>query len=124
MSLTGAKVDAGLDGVKLSLLDAMGMDLLSGLMGVVLAVVGASVCGGGGVALVGAGPVGMIAGAYSSLFVAAPLLAWLREREPDMVEHRERLARRAARAEHKRAAHEALPANTAQSKCDLYVIAG
>ena len=51
--------------------------------------------------------VGMIAGAYSSLFVAAPLLAWLREREPDMVEHRERLARRAARAEHKRAAHEA-----------------
>ncbi|MFR2494613.1 MAG: hypothetical protein ACLTBF_02485 [Christensenellales bacterium] len=61
MSLTGAKVDAGLDGVKLSLLDAMGMDILSGLMGVVLAVVGASVCGGGGVALVGAGPVGMIA---------------------------------------------------------------
>lgn len=30
MSLTGAKVDAGLDGVKLSLLDAMGMDILSG----------------------------------------------------------------------------------------------
>ncbi|MFR5795156.1 MAG: hypothetical protein ACLUI3_06045 [Christensenellales bacterium] len=45
MSLTGAKVDAGLDGVKLSLLDAMGMDILSGLMGVVLAVVGASLCG-------------------------------------------------------------------------------
>ncbi len=42
MSLTGAKVEAGLDGVKLSLLDAMGMDILSGLMGVVLAVVGAS----------------------------------------------------------------------------------
>ena len=51
--------------------------------------------------------VGMIAGAYSSLFVAAPLLAWLREREPDMVEHRERIARRAARAEQKRAAHAA-----------------
>ena len=68
-SLTGAKVDAGLDGVKLSLLDAMGMDILSGLMGVVLAVVGASVCGGGGVALVGAGPVGMIAVSYTHLDV-------------------------------------------------------
>ena len=70
MSLTGAKVDAGLDGVKLSLLDAMGMDILSGLMGVVLAVVGASVCGGGGVALVGAGPVGMIAGAAAGILLA------------------------------------------------------
>ncbi|MFT3886846.1 MAG: protein translocase subunit SecF [Arachnia sp.] len=51
--------------------------------------------------------VGMIAGAYSSIFIAAPLLAWLREREPDMVEHRERIARREARAEQRRAAHEA-----------------
>ena len=48
--------------------------------------------------------VGMIAGAYSSLFIAAPLLAWLREREPAMVEHRERLERRKARSEAK-AAH-------------------
>ena len=70
MSLTGAKVEAGLDGVKLSLLDAMGMDILSGLMGVVLAVVGASVCGGGGVALVSAGPVGMIAGAAAGILLA------------------------------------------------------
>ncbi|HMQ65613.1 MAG TPA: protein translocase subunit SecF [Arachnia sp.] len=62
--------------------------------------------------------VGMIAGAYSSLFVAAPLLAWLREREPDMVEHRERLARRAARAEHKRAAHEAQLAEAGVSATD------
>ncbi|HJE50745.1 MAG TPA: protein translocase subunit SecF [Tessaracoccus flavescens] len=47
--------------------------------------------------------VGMIAGAYSSLFIAAPLLAWLREREPGMIEHRETIARRIARAEHKAA---------------------
>lgn len=42
--------------------------------------------------------VGMIAGAYSSLFIAAPLLAWLREREPGMTEHRARIARRQARS--------------------------
>ncbi len=41
--------------------------------------------------------VGMIAGAYSSLFIATPLLAWLREREPAMIQHRERLERREAR---------------------------
>ncbi len=41
--------------------------------------------------------VGMIAGAYSSIFIATPLLAQMREADPDMVEHRERLARRAAR---------------------------
>ena len=47
--------------------------------------------------------VGMIAGAYSSLFIAAPLLAWLREREPGMIAHREQIQRRIARAEHKAA---------------------
>lgn len=41
--------------------------------------------------------VGMIAGAYSSIFIAAPLLAQLQEAEPEMKEHRERLARRAQR---------------------------
>ena len=46
------------------------MDILSGLMGVVLAVVGASLCRGGGVALVGAGPVGMIAGAAAGILLA------------------------------------------------------
>ncbi len=45
--------------------------------------------------------VGMIAGAYSSVFIASPLLAQMREADPDMVEHRERLARRAARATEK-----------------------
>ncbi|MDF1489397.1 protein translocase subunit SecF [Tessaracoccus caeni] len=43
--------------------------------------------------------VGMIAGAYSSLFLAVPLLVWLKEREPAMVAHREKLARRAARSQ-------------------------
>ena len=70
MSLQGTSVDAGLPGVKLSLLDAMGMDVLSGLMGVVLAVVGASVCGGGGMALVSAGPIGMVAGAAAGVLLA------------------------------------------------------
>ncbi len=42
--------------------------------------------------------VGMIAGAYSSIFIATPLLAQMREADPDMKEHRERLARRAARS--------------------------
>lgn len=45
--------------------------------------------------------VGMVAGAYSSIFIATPILAQLREADPDMVEHRERLARRAARASEK-----------------------
>ena len=70
MSMGEAQVDTGLERVELSLLDAMGMDVLSGLMGVVLAVVGASVCGGGGLALVGAGPVGMIAGAAAGVLLA------------------------------------------------------
>jgi preprotein translocase subunit SecF len=48
--------------------------------------------------------VGMIAGAYSSIFIATPLLAQMRETDPDMIEHRERLSRRAARATEK-AAH-------------------
>ncbi len=59
-----------------------------------------------GVFVLGTGPlkdlglvmfVGMVAGAYSSIFIAAPLLAQLKEAEPEMQEHRERLARRAQR---------------------------
>ena len=41
--------------------------------------------------------VGMVAGAYSSIFIATPLLADMREAEPAMKEHRARLDRRAAR---------------------------
>ncbi|MFT3969686.1 MAG: protein translocase subunit SecF [Micropruina sp.] len=65
-----------------------------------------------GVFILGTGPlkdlglallVGMIAGAYSSIFIAAPLLAQMKEAEPGMREHRERLARRAQRHEAKEA---------------------
>ncbi|MCA0251583.1 MAG: protein translocase subunit SecF [Actinobacteria bacterium] len=42
--------------------------------------------------------VGMLAGAYSSLFIASPLLTDMRESEPEMKEHRARLERRAARS--------------------------
>ncbi len=70
MALSSARVSAGVSGVKLSLAGAMGMDILSGLLGVVLGVVGASVCGGGGIALIGAGPVGMIVGASMGVLLA------------------------------------------------------
>jgi preprotein translocase subunit SecF len=42
--------------------------------------------------------VGMIAGAYSSIFIATPLLTQMREADADMVEHRDRLAKRQVRA--------------------------
>lgn len=54
--------------------------------------------------------VGMLAGAYSSLFIASPLLAWLREREPAMVEHRQRIERRQARSQAKAAHRQSLAA--------------
>jgi preprotein translocase subunit SecF len=38
--------------------------------------------------------VGMAVGAYSSIFVAAPVLAWVKEREPAMAELRKRVAAR------------------------------
>ncbi len=50
--------------------------------------------------------VGMVAGAFSSIFIATPLLAWFKERTPAMAEHRATLEKRAARAEHRaRAPH-------------------
>lgn len=70
MSLSGAQISAGVSGVNLSLASAMGVDVLSGVLGVALGAVGASICGGGGVALVGAGPVGMIAGAAAGVLLA------------------------------------------------------
>ena len=70
MSLSGTQVSAGVSGVRLSLTSAMGMDVLSGVLGVVLGAVGASICGGGGVALVGTGPAGMIAGAAAGVLLA------------------------------------------------------
>ncbi len=59
-----------------------------------------------GVFILGTGPlkdlglalfVGMIAGAYSSIFIATPLLVQMKQHEPELVEHDARLARRDAR---------------------------
>ena len=69
-----------------------------------------------GVFVLGTGPlkdlglalfVGMIAGAYSSLFLAAPMYVQMREREPELVAHRKRLARSASRHERQAAPAEA-----------------
>ena len=70
MSLTDTRVQTGLGGVKVSLSGALGMDVVSGLLGVVMTIVGASICGGSGMALVGTGPVGMIAGASAGALLA------------------------------------------------------
>jgi len=43
--------------------------------------------------------VGMVSGAYSSIFIATPLLAQLKEREPDMRRHRARVENRRGKAE-------------------------
>jgi len=43
--------------------------------------------------------VGMITGAWSSIFIATPILAQLKEREPAMKQHRESLERRLGRAQ-------------------------
>ena len=45
--------------------------------------------------------VGMVSGAYSSIFIATPLLAQLKEREPDMRKHRARVELRRSKAEQK-----------------------
>lgn len=70
MSLQGANVDAGFCRVKLPLMNVMGMDVLSGILGAVLAAVGAAVCGGSGMALVSSGPAGWAAGAAAGALVA------------------------------------------------------
>jgi len=41
--------------------------------------------------------IGMIAGVYSSIFIATPLLAQMKEREPEQIAHRANLERRAER---------------------------
>lgn len=43
--------------------------------------------------------VGMVSGAYSSIFIATPLLAQLKEREPDMRRHRARVETRRGKTE-------------------------
>ena len=70
MSLHTMPLTTGVSGVRLSLTDALGMDVISGLLGVVFAAIGAAVCGGGGIALVGAGPVGVLTGAIAGILLA------------------------------------------------------
>ena len=70
MALQRVALDTGVTGVDLSLTDALGMDVFSGLMGVVFAAIGAAVCGGGGIAVIGAGPVGLITGAVIGVIFA------------------------------------------------------
>ena len=70
MSLHTMPLTTGVSGVRLSLTDALGMDVISGLLGVVFAAIGAAVCGGGGIALVGAGPVGVLTGAVAGILLA------------------------------------------------------
>ncbi len=43
--------------------------------------------------------VGMIAGAYSSIFIATPFLAMIKERDPEQVAHRQALEKRRQRAQ-------------------------
>lgn len=62
--------------------------------------------------------VGMAAGAYSSIFVATPLLAQMKEREPDM----QALARRVA-ARKRRAESEEMPAGAASVAASVGVLA-
>lgn len=60
-----------------------------------------------GLLILGTGPlkdlglamfVGMIAGAYSSIFLAAPIFVQMKEREPEIIAHTKRLAKRSAKA--------------------------
>jgi len=63
--------------------------------------------------------VGMVIGAYSSIFIATPLLSQMRELEPEMREHRERLARRAARAAQRHPESATLVAVGADASADV-----
>lgn len=59
--------------------------------------------------------VGMVAGAFSSIFIATPLLAWFKERTPAMREHRATLERRRARHEHRASAQHRAAAGEAET---------
>ena len=66
MALTNANVSAGV-GVRLSMTDAMGMNVL---LSTIMAAIGATICGGSGIAVVGSGPVGLIVGVLLGVLVA------------------------------------------------------
>jgi len=59
--------------------------------------------------------VGLLVGTYSSLFVAAPVVAWLKEREPGNVERRERLGGEEENLDTKTVAEELATADRARA---------
>jgi preprotein translocase subunit SecF len=64
--------------------------------------------------------VGMVSGAYSSIFIATPLLAQMKEREPDMKKLAARVrARRAKESQKERAAETPGSVPTAQLAVDV-----
>ncbi len=60
--------------VRIDAKQLMGLPMIGGLVGVVVSVVSALLCGGGGVALIAAGPTGMFAGAVIGALVA--VIGW------------------------------------------------
>jgi preprotein translocase subunit SecF len=65
--------------------------------------------------------VGMVSGAYSSIFIATPLLAQLKERTPDMTKLRARVASRREREGQKAGASARRPASTSDVDGDRAV---
>lgn len=65
--------------------------------------------------------VGMIAGAVSSIVIATPLLAWFKERTPEMVAHRAEMEKRRARAEYRAQGHHAAGTTTTTAVADVPV---
>ena len=70
MRLGSVPLSTGMTGVHLSMGGTMGLETISGLLGVVFASIGAALGGGSGVAMIGAGPVGMAIGAVLGILVA------------------------------------------------------
>jgi preprotein translocase subunit SecF len=67
--------------------------------------------------------VGMVSGAYSSIFIATPLLAQMKEREPDMKKLATRVhARRAKESQKERAVETPSSAPTAPAAAELVAI--
>ncbi|HVV31556.1 MAG TPA: protein translocase subunit SecF [Mycobacteriales bacterium] len=80
-------------GVNQTLMRSINTSIIALLPVAALLFVGAGLLGAGTLKeLALAQMIGLAAGAYSSIFIATPLLAQLREREPEMVELRKRVA--------------------------------
>lgn len=95
--------DAANEALNQVLVRSINTTVIAVLPVVAILVAGVAVLGGEG-ALADLGLamlIGMLAGAYSSIFLATPLLAQMREREPAMVAHRQNLAKATRRRKHK-----------------------